>query len=89
MAVSRSGAGGTRLRARPGDHGLPPTVFEAMPLPGGMMRYGIPSYRLPREVIDYAGRRNRVAGCGVSLRTPLRLGFGVSELKEQGYEAVF
>src|SRR5262249_49872561 len=29
------------------------TVFEAMPLPGGMMRYGIPSYRLPREVIDH------------------------------------
>jgi formate dehydrogenase beta subunit len=33
--------------------GYRPTVFEAMPLPGGMMRYGIPSYRLPREVIDY------------------------------------
>jgi formate dehydrogenase (NADP+) beta subunit len=29
------------------------TVFEALPHPGGMLRYGIPGYRLPREVIDY------------------------------------
>jgi formate dehydrogenase major subunit len=29
------------------------TIFEAMPNPGGMLRYGIPAYRLPRDVIDY------------------------------------
>jgi NADPH-dependent glutamate synthase beta subunit-like oxidoreductase len=32
--------------------GYRPTVFEAFPHPGGMMRYGIPAYRLPRETID-------------------------------------
>lgn len=33
--------------------GYRPTVFEMFPHPGGMMRYGIPAYRLPREVIDF------------------------------------
>lgn len=65
------------------------TVFEAMPLAGGMMRYGIPSYRLPREVIDY--QVGEIESLGVELRygTPLRPGFGVRELLAQGYEAVF
>ena len=65
------------------------TVFEAMPLPGGMMRYGIPSYRLPREVIDY--QVAEVESLGVEFRygTPLHAGFGIRQLFAQGYEAVF
>ena len=70
--------------------GYRPTVFEAMPLPGGMMRYGIPSYRLPREVIDYAGRGDRIDGRGVSLQHAADARVSVcSELKAQGYGAVF
>jgi len=42
------------------------TIFEAMPLPGGMMRYGIPSYRLPREVIDH--QVAEIEGLGVEIR---------------------
>jgi NADPH-dependent glutamate synthase beta subunit-like oxidoreductase len=69
--------------------GYRPTVFEAMPLPGGMMRYGIPSYRLPREVIDYEVAEIESVGVEFRYNTPLRPGFGVRELKAQGYEAVF
>ena len=69
--------------------GYRPTVFEAMPLPGGMMRYGIPSYRLPREVIDYQVAEIESLGVEFRYNTPLRPGFGVSELKADGYEAVF
>jgi formate dehydrogenase (NADP+) beta subunit len=65
------------------------TVFEAMPLPGGMMRYGIPSYRLPREVIDH--QVAEIEGLGVEIRygCPLTPTFGVAELRAQGFEAVF
>ena len=65
------------------------TVFEAMPLPGGMMRYGIPSYRLPREVIDH--QVAEIEGLGVEMRygSPLTPEFGVAELRAQGFEAVF
>jgi len=69
--------------------GYKPTVFEAMPLPGGMMRYGIPSYRLPREVIDYEVAEIESLGVEFRYNTPLCPDFGISELKAQGYEAVF
>jgi NADPH-dependent glutamate synthase beta subunit-like oxidoreductase/ferredoxin len=43
------------------------TVLEKDPLPGGMMRYGIPLYRLPREVVD--GEIGVIAGLGVKIFT--------------------
>ncbi len=65
------------------------TVFEAAEEPGGMMRFGIPEYRLPRTVIR--AEIDRIAGLGVSihLNHPLAPGFGLGELHAQGYEAVF
>jgi formate dehydrogenase beta subunit len=65
------------------------TVFEAMPHAGGMLRYGIPTYRLPREVIDAQVREIEALGVEFRYSTPLRPGFGVRELKEQGFEAIF
>ena len=65
------------------------TVFEAMPLPGGMMRYGIPSYRLPREVIDYQVAEIAELGVEIRYRQPLTAEFGVANLRAQGFEAVF
>ena len=65
------------------------TVFEAMPHAGGMLRYGIPAYRLPRDVIDCQVGEIEALGVEFRYSTPLRPGFGVQELKEQGYEAIF
>ena len=50
--------------------GYPVTVFEAMPVPGGMMAIGIPEYRLPREVLR--AEIDRIVAAGVELRTRLR-----------------
>ena len=65
------------------------TVFEKMPLPGGMMRYGIPAYRLPREVIDYQAAE--IESLGVEFRYGTEIGKALSlhDLNTQGYEAVF
>lgn len=65
------------------------TVFEAMPLPGGMMRYGIPSYRLPREVIDHQVAEIESLGVEMRYGRPLTPEFGVRELRAQGFEAIF
>ncbi|HUO06109.1 MAG TPA: FAD-dependent oxidoreductase [Candidatus Binataceae bacterium] len=65
------------------------TVFEAMPRPGGMLRYGIPSYRLPRDVIDCQVSEIESLGVEIRYSTPLKPGFGVRELKRDGYEAIF
>src|SRR6202795_1647371 len=65
------------------------TVFEAMEHAGGMLRYGIPAYRVPRDVIDCQVREIGELGVEFRYSTPLRAGFGVRELKDQGYEAIF
>jgi formate dehydrogenase beta subunit len=61
------------------------TVFEELPQPGGMLRYGIPSYRLPREVIDNEIRD--IVRLGVDLRTNTRVE-NIDDLFEEEYEAV-
>ncbi|WP_157833536.1 FAD-dependent oxidoreductase [Desulfotruncus alcoholivorax] len=65
-------------------HGV--TVFEALPLPGGMLRYGIPEYRLPNDVLDreIAVIEDR----GVEIKTNTRVSSS-RELLRDGYNAVF
>jgi NADPH-dependent glutamate synthase beta subunit-like oxidoreductase len=65
------------------------TVFEAAAEPGGMMRFGIPEYRLPRTLIR--AEIDKILSLGVTLKlgTPLTASFGLAELKRQGFESVF
>ncbi|MEI9476547.1 MAG: FAD-dependent oxidoreductase, partial [Deltaproteobacteria bacterium] len=62
------------------------TIFEALPVAGGMMRVGIPSYRLPREVLQR--EIDEIIGLGVELKlnTPVR---DINRLFDEGYSAVF
>lgn len=65
------------------------TVFEASPRAGGMLTLGIPEYRLPRQIIE--AEIGAILGLGVELRTGQRLGedFVLTDLDQQGFEAVF
>lgn len=69
--------------------GYPVTLFEAQPVAGGMLRLGIPEYRLPRELIKL--EINAILSLGVRLELGRRLGldFSLDELFERGYRAVF
>jgi len=64
-------------------------VFEASDEPGGMMRFGIPEYRLPRTLIR--AEIDKIVGLGVELKlgTPLSTSFGLRELRARGFEGVF
>jgi NADH-quinone oxidoreductase subunit F len=68
--------------------GYRPTIFEELPKLGGMLRYGIPAYRLPREILD--GEIDAIISTGVEVRAGVRVGKDVSmeELRE-GFDAVF
>lgn len=70
--------------------GYPVTVFEALPLPGGMLRYGIPAYRLPDEVV--AAQIRLLEKIGVHFRCNTRIGDGadlnLDDLTAQGFRAV-
>ena len=68
--------------------GYPVTVFEAAPVPGGMMHLGIPEYRLPRDVL--AAQIREILDLGPELRVNARLGkdFSLTDLRTQGYKAI-
>jgi NADPH-dependent glutamate synthase beta subunit-like oxidoreductase len=65
------------------------TVFEAAAEPGGMMRFGIPEYRLSRSLLRSEIDRIVSLGVTLSLNTPLTPAFGLAELGASGFEAVF
>ena len=64
------------------------TVLEAMPQPGGMLRYGIPEYRLPKRILDQ--EIDIIRSMGVVIKTNTRLGQDITldELRET-HDAVF
>jgi len=65
------------------------TVFDAAKEPGGMLRFGIPEYRLPRTLLS--AEIEKILSLGVTLRSGVGLApsFGLSALREQGFAAVF
>lgn len=65
------------------------TVFEALPVAGGMMAVGIPDYRLPRKTLE--AEIDTIRALGVDIRTGVRVGKDVTldQLKDQGYQAFF
>ena len=69
--------------------GYKPTVFEKNARPGGMMMYGIPSYKLEKDVID--AEIDIIRKLGVEIKCGVEVGKDVTieELKKQGYEAFY
>ena len=88
IAVVGAGPAGLSCAYQLARRGYPVTVYEAFAQPGGMLRYGIPSYRLPRTVLD--GEIQRILDLGVELRCNQVIGKDVSfdDLRKQ-YKAVF
>ncbi|MDH3474563.1 MAG: NAD(P)-binding protein [Rhodospirillales bacterium] len=66
-------------------HGV--TIHEAGPMAGGMMRFGIPKYRLPRDVLD--GEIARILGMGVELRLEAKVEDIPGVMAEGGFDAAF
>ncbi|UCH07528.1 MAG: FAD-dependent oxidoreductase [Deltaproteobacteria bacterium] len=62
------------------------TVFESLPLAGGMMRYGIPAYRLPREALD--SEIQDIEKAGVDIKTNTKVGSLDTLMLDEGYDAV-
>jgi NADPH-dependent glutamate synthase beta subunit-like oxidoreductase len=65
------------------------TVFEALSETGGMLRYGIPEYRLPRGVIDREVALIEHFGATFRTSTPLTAEYGLKRLRDDGFEAFF
>jgi formate dehydrogenase beta subunit len=89
VAVIGSGPAGLACAHDLALMGYPVTIFEAAPVAGGMLRLGVPEYRLPRALIQL--EINAILSLGVELVTNSRLGheFTLGDLKAQGFAAVF
>ncbi len=68
--------------------GYPVTVFEAMPVAGGMMAVGIPEYRLPKRVLRTEVERIVSLGVEIRLNTALGRDVTIDGLKNDGYRAI-
>lgn len=65
------------------------TIFEATGRAGGMAFHGIPEFRLPVSLLDKEVQAIEELGVEIRYNTPLTKDFGLKELREQGFEAVF
>ncbi len=89
IAVIGSGPAGVTAAYELLQQGYQVTIFEKQEEPGGMMRYGIPEYRLPRDIL--AGEIEVVQNMGAEIRCGVNFGTHVTleSLKMDGYSAVF
>jgi NADPH-dependent glutamate synthase beta subunit-like oxidoreductase len=89
VAVIGSGPAGLSCAHDLALMGYEVTVFEATSVAGGMLRHGIPEYRLTRSLIDKEIDKIKSRGVEIRYNTPLSEKFGIAELKQQGYESIF
>ena len=88
VAVVGAGPSGLSCAYQLARRGYPVTVFESFEQPGGMLRYGIPPYRLPRAVLDT--EIHRIETLGVEIRCGVSVGRDVTlEDLRRDYDAVF
>ena len=69
--------------------GYPVTIFEALPVAGGMLYAGVPAYRLPKDILEYDVKE--ILKLGVELKTNCRIGkdLTIDDLHKDGYKAIF
>ncbi len=89
VGVVGSGPAGLACAYHLARRGYQVTVFEALPVVGGMMQVGIPEYRLPKKLVEAEIDLIRKQGVEIKTNTPIGKDLSVNMLFDQGYKAVF
>lgn len=90
VAIVGSGPAGLTIAILMARYGYQVTIFESKDKIGGILRYGIPEFRLPKTVLDDIQFRHLELK-GIKIRPNIRIGdaIGVDELFRDGYKAIF
>jgi glutamate synthase (NADPH/NADH) small chain len=89
VAVVGSGPAGLTAASDLARMGYSVTIFEALHKTGGVLRYGIPEFRLPRNILDRDVDYVKSLGVKILTDVPVGKAVGVTELLDEGFEAVF
>jgi NADPH-dependent glutamate synthase beta subunit-like oxidoreductase len=89
IAVVGSGPGGLSCAAELAKDGYQVTVFEARPEPGGVLRYGVVSYRFDLNFLKHEMEDVEALGVKFQCNTPIKAKNGAGKLLEDGFDAVF
>jgi heterodisulfide reductase subunit A-like polyferredoxin/alkylated DNA nucleotide flippase Atl1 len=89
VAIIGAGPAGLTAAYNLARKGYPVTIFEKLPVIGGMLRVGVPDYRLPRKVLDEEINIVRNLGVTINTSTPIEGSNGIRDLFKQGFKAVF
>ena len=89
VAVVGSGPGGLTCAGDLAKHGYAVTIFEAFHDTGGVLRYGIPEFRLPKDIVDREVEYVKSLGVKIEINMVIGKVFTLEDLFEQGYEAIF
>jgi NADH-quinone oxidoreductase subunit F len=89
VAIVGAGPTGLNCAYHLGRRGYQVTIFEALPVVGGMLAVGIPDFRLPPEIIEYDVRFIRQHNVDIQLNKALGKDFTIEDLLNQGHKAVF
>ena len=88
-AVIGSGPAGLTCAADLAKEGVDVTIFEAFHTPGGVLKYGIPEFRLPKALVQK--EIDTLSDMGVKIETNMVMGkvLDIDDLKEMGFETIF
>ena len=89
IAVIGSGPAGLACAAQLAQSGYAVTVFEALHTVGGVLVYGIPQFRLPKEIVQYEIDSLKQLGVTIQTNTVVGKTYTVDDLFDEGYSAVF
>lgn len=89
IAVVGSGPAGLTCAADLAKMGYQVTLFESLHIPGGVLSYGIPEFRLPKKIVQ--NEVEYIKSLGVDIKTDTLIGntYSIEELFKEGFKAVF
>ncbi len=89
VAVVGAGPAGLTCAGDLAKYGYDVTIFEALHIPGGVLVYGIPEFRLPKKIVEKEIENIKKMGVKIEKNVIIGKSITIDELKEEGFQAIF